>query len=137
MADSRLNLDRIISIVAITLALGSAAYSGLKQQNTLEFLTKQDFNTFQIENVKKMTGLEGTVQNGFNGVSQQLASLNFVNTKEFQDFKEKAVASSFELQKQIDFLKKDLETMQKTATTNVMEIAAIKTKIALLEAQKG
>ena len=134
---SKLNLDRIVSIVALILALGSATYSGLSKQNALEFMTKSDFNTFQIENVKKMTGLEGAVQNGFAGVSQQLQNLNFVALKDFQDFKDKSTASAFELQKQIDFLKKDLDMLQKSASSNILEIAAIKTKIAILEAQKG
>lgn len=135
--EPKMSLDRIISIVAIGLALGSALYSGMSKQNTLEFMTRSDFNQFQIENVKKMTSLEGTVQNGFVGVSQQLATLNFVATKDFQEFKEKTIESGFQLQRIIDGLKKDLEHLQRTAANNVVEITAIKARIAVLEAQKG
>src|SRR6478609_1411611 len=103
---ANMNIDRYISIGALILAVASAAFSSLHNNNSLEFMTKQDFNTFQIENVKKMTALEGTVQNGFVGVSQQLSGLQFVATKDFQDFKEKSLKDGYELQKQIDFLKK-------------------------------
>ena len=132
----KMNLDRIISVAAFILAIAGAGYSTLHNQNQLEYLTKQDFNTFQIENVKKMTSLEGTVQNGFNGVSQQLASLNFVGTKDFQEFKDKTVAGQFELQKSIDFLKKDLDTLQKDNLANAAKIQSIQERIAILEALK-
>lgn len=136
MAENKMSLDRIISIVALVLALAGAAYSTLHTQSSLEYLTKQDFNTFQIDNVKKMTSLEGTVQNGFNGVTQQLASLNFVGTKDFQEFKDRTTAGQFELQKAIDFLKKDLETLQKDTAFNAAKISAIEQRIAALEALK-
>ncbi len=136
MAETKLNLEKMLSIAAIIIALGGSIYSGLHTQNSLEYLTKQDFNAFQIENVKKMTGLEGTVQNGFQGVTQQLSSLQFVGTKDFQDFKDKSVATAFELQKSIDFLKRDLENLQRNAESNSQKIAIIEQKIALLESQK-
>ncbi len=136
MAENKMTLDRIISIVALVMALGGAAYTTMHNQSNLEYLTKQDFNTFQIENVKKMTSLEGTVQNGFNGVSQQLASLNFVGTKDFQEFKDRTVAGQFELQKSIEFLKKDLENLQKDTAANAAKVLAIELRIAALEAIK-
>ncbi len=136
MAESKFNIERIISIASVIIALGGAAYSVTHTQNSLEYLTKADFNSFQIENVKKMTSLEGTVQNGFAGVTQQLASLNFVGTKDFQDFKDKTVAGQFELQKSIDFLKKDLETLQRNTADNAVKISAIELRIAALEAIK-
>lgn len=136
MAESKLNFDKMMSIAALLIALGGAAYSGLHNQNNLEYMTKADFNTFQIANVTKMTSLEGTVQNGFAGMSQQIASLNFVGTKDFQEYKDRTTASSFELQKSIDFLKKDLELLQKSANDNLVKIAVIEQKIAVLESQK-
>jgi hypothetical protein len=136
MAESKMSLEKMLSIAAIIIALGGSVYSGLHTQNSLEYLTKADFNIFQIDNVKKMTSLEGTVQNGFQGVSQQLSSLQFVSQKDFQDLKDKSIASTFELQKSIDFLKKDLETLQKNAEANAAKIAIIEQKIAVLESQK-
>jgi len=132
----KMNVDRLISIGALILAVGSAAFSSMRNTNSLEFMTKTDFNTFQIENVKKMTALEGTVQNGFLGVSQQLAGLQFVGTKDFQDFKDKSTKDSFELQKSIDFLKKDLEQLQKSTESTRTQIEAIRSRIAFLEAMK-
>lgn len=138
MADlSKLSIDRIVSICSVIIALAGAGYSMMHNQNSLEYLTKSDFNTFQIENVKKMTSLEGTVQNGFIGVTQQLASLNFVGTKDFQDFKDKTIASQFELQKSIDFLKKDLESLERNTGDNTAKIIAIEQRIAVLEALKN
>lgn len=131
-----MNIDRMISIGAIVLAVGSSLFSALHNNNSLEFMTKADFNTFQIENVKKMTALEGTVQNGFVGVSQQLTGLQFVGTKDFQDFKDKTTKDNFELQKSIDFLKKDLDTLQKTAEYNRLQIEALRSRIATLELLK-
>ncbi len=134
--NNKLSLDRIISIAAFILAIATAGYSGLHSQNKLEYLTKEDFNTFQIDNIKKMTSLEGTVQSGFNRVSQQLSTLNFVATKDFQEFKDKTTSGVFELQKAIDFLRKDLDALQKDNVANASKIQMVQERLAVLEAFK-
>jgi hypothetical protein len=137
MAEPKMSLDRIISIVALVMALAGSAFSYMHNTNQLEYLTKQDFNTFQVENVKKMTQLEGKLENGFSQVTQQLSTLQFVSQKDFLDLKDKSTATAFELQKSIDFLKKDLELLQRNTEANAARIIQLQTQIAVLESQKA
>jgi hypothetical protein len=77
------------------------------------------------------------VQNGFIGVTQQIAGLQFVNNKDFQEFKDRTTAGQFELQKAIDFLKKDLETLRKDTDANRSQIDSIQARIIKLETLKS
>lgn len=117
-----MNIDRIISIIAIILALGGATFSVLKTNNSLEFLTKQDFNTFQIENVRKITSLENAVQNGFYNVSQQIAALQFLPSKDFMEHKESDQKRFYDFQRQQDELKKDSEVYKKIIDNNTKRL---------------
>lgn len=136
MADPKMSLDRIIAIISVIIAIGGATFSVLHNQNQLEYLTKSDFNTFQVENVKKMTTFEGKLDSGFLLVSNQISSLQFVSQKDLQEFKDKYSASTFDVQKQIDFLKRDLESLQKDSDGQSAMIQDLKGRILLLENQK-
>lgn len=127
-----MNIDRIVSIGALVLSIGAATFAVLSKQNNLEFMTKADFSTFQIQNVQKMTSLESTISSGFVAVSQQISSLQFVPTKEFLDFKEKVVESNFALKKDIDFAKKDIEVLDKEVSSLSTSVTSQNARINLL-----
>lgn len=137
MAETKFNLERYLSIAAICIGLIGGGYTFMQKQTSIEYLTKQDFNTFQLEYTKKATESEGAMKNGFQGLSQQIGSLAFVSTKDFQDLKDKTTATDFELSKQIEFLKKDLEQARMTLDKNSVKISIIERQIAVLEAQKS
>lgn len=108
-----MNIDRAVSVGALLIAIASAIFSTMQKQNTLEFMTKADFNTFQVQNVQKMTSLEATITNGFFSVGQQISSLQFVPTKDFIEFKEQSTKTGYTVQKEIDFVKKDILALEK------------------------
>jgi len=110
---ANLNIDRIGTIVSITISIGAVLFAVLKERNSLEFMTKEDFNTFQVTNVQKMTSLEAAISNGFTQVGQQISGLQFVTTKEYVEYKERVTESSYALKKEIEFLKRDIELIQK------------------------
>lgn len=131
------NIDRTLAVIASIVALGGAAYSIVSRNNNLEYMTRADWNTFQVEYVKRMTEVTGAVDNGFKGVTIQIANLPFVSGKDFQDFKDKVSDGNHIVDKDISALKKELETLQKTASNNTLAIADLKQKIAILEANAG
>jgi len=127
-----MNIDRLVSIGALILSLGAATFGVLSRQNNLEFLTKTEFAAFQIQNVQKMTSLESTISSGFMAVSQQISSLQFVPTKEFLDFKEKVTESNYELKKSVDFVKKDMEVLEKQVDGLDQSVSTQSARINLL-----
>lgn len=131
-----MSLDRIIAIISFVVALGGATFSVLHTQNQLEYLTKADFNAFQVENVQKMTKFEGKLDSGFQLVSNQISTLQFASQKDLEDLKDRYSESSFDIQKQIDFLKKDLASIEKKTDVQDASIQELKTRIAVLESQK-
>lgn len=136
MADTKFDIKTIGIVVSVVLSVGSAAFAGWNNQNKLEYMTKADFNVFENKYIERTVSSEASMKSGFEMISTQLSNLNVVSREDFQVLKDKTTNDAFELQKAIDFLKRDIELAQRTATANSIKIQELQTQLAILEKQK-
>lgn len=129
-------LGTIISIISILIAIGSMIFANYSRQNSLEYMTKEDFNKFQLENVQRISSLESLVKGGFERTQQQIGGLQFLTTKEFNDYKDAQSEKNFTFRKDIDIINKDHVNIDKHQSLIDARINALETRFNILNNKK-